>query len=55
MNEADVWRDAVVEFKKIFVETYAEELKDDDAYELARNLLNIYRIVYRQPPDGRWV
>lgn len=43
-------REMIDEFKKLVLEEYNEELADDSAAELAQNLLNVYRIVYRQPP-----
>ncbi len=43
-------REMIDEFKKLVLEEYNEELTDDNAAELAQNLLNVYRIVYRQPP-----
>ncbi len=42
--------EAVKEFREIYKKEYGDELKDDDAHELAQNLLNVYRIVYKEPP-----
>ncbi len=42
-------REAFSEFKKIYREYYKEEIDDDKARELGQNLLNVYRLVYREP------
>lgn len=37
---------SIHQFKQIFFATYGEMIDDDRAYELANNLLNLYRVVY---------
>ncbi len=46
-------KEAVEEFKKIYREHYREDISDQKAFELAQNLLNVYRIVYRNPPTKK--
>ena len=38
------------EFRAIYKEYYKEDIDNKLARELGQNLLNVYRIVYRQPP-----
>lgn len=37
---------SVNQFKNIYFKVYGFELSDEKAYELASNLLNLYRAVY---------
>ena len=39
-------RKAIQEFKGIFKKVYNEELSDKQAFEMAGNLLNLYRAIY---------
>jgi hypothetical protein len=41
----------LAEFRRIYKKYYNEELSDAEASELAHNLLNVYKIVYRIPPE----
>lgn len=41
----------VREFIEIYREFYKNEISDGDAREMAQNLLNAYKIVYRMPPE----
>ena len=41
----------VREFIEIYKEFYEDEISDSDAREMAQNLLNAYKIVYRIPPE----
>lgn len=38
------------EFREIYKEHYGGDIDDERVRELGQNLLNVYRIVYRQPP-----
>ena len=49
MNENE--KQMVSEFMEIYKDFYKDEVSVDDARALAQNLLNVYRIVYRTPPD----
>ena len=42
-------KEAIEEFKEIYRNEYGEEIDNEKAHELAQNLLNVYRIVYREP------
>ena len=42
-------RDAIEEYVKIHKEIYGEDLSKNNAYDLAQNLLNVYKIVYKIP------
>lgn len=46
-------KEAMKEFKEIYQNEYKEEIENEKAHELAQNLLNVYRIVYREPSDDR--
>ncbi len=37
------------EFKVLISKEYDEELKDDEIVELAQNLINTFRVIYREP------
>lgn len=45
--------EAVEEFNKIFFKYYGQMLNDNKAEELAFNLLNVYRVVYREPSENK--
>lgn len=38
------------EYKNIYKDYYKEEIDDAMARELLQSLINVYKIVYRQPP-----
>jgi len=44
-------REMVEEFIEIYKEFYKESISNGDAREMAQNLLNAYKIVYRMPPE----
>jgi len=44
-------REAFSEFKKIYKDYYREDIDDEKARELGQNLLNVYKIVYREPKN----
>lgn len=46
-------KEAIEEFKKIHKEHYGEDITDQEALELAQNLLNVYKIVYRPIPQDK--
>jgi hypothetical protein len=37
---------AVQKFKKLYKQRFNEKLTDEEAYQRANNLLNLYRVVY---------
>jgi hypothetical protein len=39
--------EALLEFKKVWLEVYGVELSDEEATALATNLLNAFAVVYR--------
>jgi hypothetical protein len=39
-------QEAIHEFKDIYKKVYKEELSDKQAFEMANNLLNLYKAVY---------
>ncbi len=41
-----VSRNSLIQFKQIYKQEYGIDLPDDEAYELASNLSNLYRSVY---------
>ena len=49
MNENE--KQMVSEFTEIYKTFYDEDLDIDEARTLAQNLLNVYKIVYRMPPE----
>jgi hypothetical protein len=49
MNENE--KQMVSEFMEIYSKFYKEDIGTDDARALAQNLLNVYKIVYRIPPE----
>lgn len=40
------------EYKDIYKKYYNEEISDGMARELLQSLINVYKIVYRQPPQA---
>ena len=42
-------KESLEEFKKIYKKEFGEEISDQEAFERATNLLNLYRILYK--PD----
>ena len=45
-------KEIIKEFQNIYKDTYRDDINEDSALELAQNLLNLYRIVYKVPPDS---
>jgi len=45
--------DAVKEFKQLFKEKFHIELTDEEAYQKANQLLNLYKVVYAKPLPSR--
>ena len=41
-----------IEYKNIYKGYYNEEIDDGMARELLQSLINVYKIVYRQPPQA---
>lgn len=41
-----VSKEALAKFKRLYFKHYGIELSDEEAYELANNLLNLYRAIY---------
>ena len=37
-------------FKQIYLQTYGVQLEDQEAFDLAENLLGLYRAVYLEEP-----
>ena len=44
---------AVEEYKRIYRKCFGEELKDREAYESARKLLELFKAVYDSPPCNK--
>lgn len=42
----------IKEFKQIYRDTYGEDLSDERAYELALQLLQFFKVIYRPLPSG---
>jgi len=40
-------KQAINEFKSIYKEEFGEDISDRKAYELAANLLSLFKIIYR--------
>lgn len=43
-------KEAIEEFKEIYKEEFGEEISDQVALELAQNLLNLFRAIYKPIP-----
>jgi hypothetical protein len=43
-------KEAVEEFKKIYLEEFKEEISDAEAQELGENLISLFKIIYRTIP-----
>jgi len=39
-------KEAIQEFKEIYKKVFKKELSDEEAFRMASNLLNLYRVVY---------
>jgi len=39
-------KEAIQEFKEIYKKVFKEELSDEEAFRMASNLLNLYRVIY---------
>jgi len=46
-------KQAIREFKSIYKEEFREDISDYEAYELATNLLSLFKIIYRPIPKER--
>ena len=46
-------KQAINEFKSIYKEEFGEDISDRKAYELAANLLILFKIIYRPIPKER--
>ena len=46
-------KQAINEFKSIYKEEFGEDISDRKAYELAANLLSLFKIIYRPIPKER--
>ena len=40
-------KEAIKEFKQIYRQEFSEKISDQTALELALNLLNLFRVIYR--------
>ena len=49
MNENE--KQMISEFIEIYKNSYKEDISTNDARALAENLLSVYRIIYRTPPE----
>ena len=45
-------KESIQEFKKIFKEEFGQELDDQTAFNLARNTLNLFKVIYRPIKNG---
>jgi len=43
-------KQAIREFKSIYKKEFKEDISDNEAYELAANLLSLFKIIYRPIP-----
>jgi hypothetical protein len=47
-------KEAIEEFKKIYLEEFKEEISDAKAQELGESLISLFKIIYRPiPPKKR--
>jgi len=46
-------KEAIEEFKKIYLKRFGIELSDAEASRRANNLVNLYKAVYDEPSFGR--
>jgi len=46
-------KQTIEEFKVIYKEEFGEKIDDKKAYELAANLLRLFKIIYRPIPKQR--
>jgi len=46
-------KQAIREFKSIYKEEFREDISDYEAYELAANLLRLFKIIYRPIPKEK--
>jgi hypothetical protein len=44
-------KEAIEEFKKIYLEEFKEEISDAKAQELGENLIYLFKIIYRPIPQ----
>lgn len=45
-------KEAIQEFKEIYLKEFKEEISDEKAQELGQNLIDLFRIIYRPIPDN---
>ncbi|MEO8581760.1 MAG: hypothetical protein ABI425_04290 [Patescibacteria group bacterium] len=48
-----VSQESLLQFKRIYKQEYGVDLPDDQAFELANNLSNLYRAVYLNPKNNQ--
>jgi len=46
-------KEAIQEFKEIYKKVFKKELSDEEAFQMASNLLNLYRVVYGNHSLGK--
>jgi hypothetical protein len=44
-------KEAIEEFKKIYLKEFKEEISDAQAQELGENLISLFKIIYRPIPS----
>lgn len=42
---------AIQEFKQIYKEEFNEDLSDQEAFEMATNLMELFKVIYRPIPN----